>query len=107
MSLKELRRPAREAFLDTAAFLIKTDGVVSEQETARMNMYRRMFEIPEDEYPADGRDRSLEGALDILKNLPKYARITVFEELERLAMCDEYDESEKALMNAIRDVFEI
>lgn len=107
MSLKELRRPAQEAFLETAGFVARTDGVISGQEALRMERYRREFNISQEEYPADGSGLSLEGALDILRNLPKYERVTVFEELERLAKCDDYDESEKVVINAIRDVLEV
>ncbi len=107
MSLKELNRPAREAFLETADFVARTDGVISDAEARRIEGYRREFNISEDEYSVGDGGYSLESALDILKDLPKYERAVVFEELEQLAMCDEYDEREKVVINAIRDVLEI
>lgn len=108
MSLKDLSRAAQEAFLETAQFVVKTDGVISPEETRKMKMYRREFSISEAEYPANGEGSRLEEAIDVLKNLPKYERIAVFEELERLAQCDmDYCTSERIVVNAIREMLEV
>ncbi len=107
MSLKDLNRSAQEAFLETAQFVVKTDGIISVEEAQQMQKYRREFNISEAEYPADGGDK-LEEAIDILKSLPKYERLSVFEELERLAKCDlDYNSSERVVINAIRDMLDI
>ncbi len=108
MSLKDLNRAAQEAFLETAQFIVKTDGIIAAQEAQRMSMYRREFGISPEDYPADGKGNQLEEAIDILKKLPKYERIVVFEELERLAKCDdEYNDSEKIVINALKDMLEV
>lgn len=108
MSLKELNRAAQEAFLETAQFIVRTDGVISVQEAQRMSMYRREFNISVSDYPADGKGNRLDEAIDILKRLPKYERVVVFEELERLAMCDdEYNSSERIVINAIKDMLDV
>lgn len=108
MSLKDLSRIAQEAFLETAQFIIKTDGIIAPEEAQRMKMYRREFNISEAEYPADGSGDKLEEAMNVLKQLHKYERITVFQELERLAQCDlDYNSSERIVINAIRDMLEI
>ncbi len=108
MSLKDLNRGAQEAFLETAMFIVKTDGIISAEEEQRMKMYRREFNISETEYPADGKDDKLENAISYLKNLPKYEREMIYDEFERIAQCDsDYSGSERIVLNALKDMLEV
>lgn len=108
MSLKDLNRSAQEAFLETAQFVVKTDGIISVEEAQHMSMYRREFNISEEDYPADGKGNKLEEAIEVLRRLPKYERTVIFDELERLAKCDyDYNSSERIVINAIKDMLEV
>lgn len=107
-SLRDLKRNAQEAFLETAMFIVKTDGIVSVEEAQRMKMYRTEFNISEAEYPADGKDNKLEMAIEVLRLLPKYEREMVFEEFERLAQCDmDYCSGERIVINALKEMLEL
>ena len=108
MSLKELDRKSREAFLEAAQFIAGADRLISDEENERLAFFRAETGLPETEFKPEGNGDSLDRALAVLSGLPKEQRALVFDELEGLAKCDrDYNSSERIVINAIRDVLNI
>ena len=99
MFLKQLTRHEQNIFLELAVHVSRADNVISEKETVLFREYShelgRKLDIDFDNA------RNIDEIAKEISDISVRSKTIIFLELMGLAMCDEFDASEKELINKL------
>lgn len=106
MFLGDLDKDKKELFLELAKYVIKSDGVIQDEESKLLNEYCQEMQLPFRSYETD---KELDDILVELKSVCTDLEINkIMVEIVALALSDnEYHELEKEFVTKLKEYFEM